>query len=69
MAERWWPAGIAERRPIAALLVAFYAAPPDGWDGTLPRIAVSLPLAAAAAVAVRLARLGPVAAGPSAAQG
>ncbi len=49
MAERWWPAGIAERRPIAALLVAFYAAPPDGWDGTLPRIAVSLPLAAAVA--------------------
>jgi hypothetical membrane protein len=39
----------------AALLVWFYAAPHDSWDGTLQRIAVSLPLAAIAAVAARLA--------------
>jgi hypothetical protein len=39
----------------AALLVWFYAAPHDSWDGTVQRIAVSLPLAAIAAVAVRLA--------------
>ncbi len=38
----------------AALLVFFYAAPHDSWDATLQRIAVSLPLAAIAAVAVRL---------------
>jgi hypothetical membrane protein len=38
----------------AALLVAFYAAPHDSWDATLQRIAVSLPLAAVVAVAVRL---------------
>jgi hypothetical membrane protein len=43
----------------AGLLVAFYAGPHDSWDGTLQRIAVSLPLAAVAAVAVRLARLVP----------
>jgi hypothetical membrane protein len=43
----------------AGLLVAFYAAPHDSWDGTLQRIAVSLPLAAVAAVAVRLAQLVP----------
>jgi hypothetical protein len=41
----------------AALLVAFYAAPHDSWDATLQRIAVTLPLAAIVAVAVRLARL------------
>jgi Protein of unknown function (DUF998) len=41
----------------AALLVAFYAAPHDSWDATLQRVAVSLPLAAVAAVAVRLAWL------------
>jgi hypothetical membrane protein len=41
----------------AALLIAFYAGPRDSWDGTLQRIAVSLPLAAIAAVAVRLAQL------------
>ena len=41
----------------AALLVAFYAAPHGSWDATLQRIAVSLPLAAVAAAAVRLARL------------
>lgn len=39
----------------AALLVAFYSAPHDSWDATLQRIAVSLPLAAIVAVAVRLA--------------
>ena len=38
----------------AALLVAFYAAPHDSWDATLQRVAVSLPLAALTAVAVRL---------------
>jgi len=38
----------------AALLVAFYAAPHDSWDATLQRVAVSLPLAAVTAVAVRL---------------
>lgn len=41
----------------AGLLIAFYAAPYGGWDGTLQRIAVSLPLAAIVAVAVRLAWL------------
>jgi hypothetical membrane protein len=41
----------------AAVLVAFYAAPQDSWDATLQRIAVTLPLAAIVAVAVRLARL------------
>jgi hypothetical membrane protein len=41
----------------AGLLVAFYAGPHDSWDGTLQRIAVSLPLAAVAAVAVRLGQL------------
>lgn len=43
----------------AGLLVAFYASPHNTWDGTLQRIAVSLPLAAIAAVAVRLAQLAP----------
>jgi len=38
----------------AALLVAFYASPHDSWDATLQRIAVTLPLAAITAVAVRL---------------
>jgi hypothetical protein len=41
----------------AALLAAFYSAPHDSWDATLQRIAVSLPLAAIVAVAVRLGRL------------
>ncbi len=41
----------------AGLLVAFYAGPHDSWDGTLQRIAISLPLAGVAAVAVRLAQL------------
>jgi hypothetical membrane protein len=44
----------------AGLLVAFYAGPHDSWDGTLQRIAVTLPLAAIAAVAVRLAQLSSV---------
>jgi Protein of unknown function (DUF998) len=38
----------------AALLAAFYAAPQQAVDGTLQRIAVSLPLAALVAVAFRL---------------
>ena len=38
----------------AALLALFYAAPHETWDGLLQRIAVSLPLAAIAAVSVRL---------------
>jgi hypothetical membrane protein len=38
----------------AALLVVFYAAPRSSWDATLQRVAVTLPLAAIAAVAVRL---------------
>jgi hypothetical membrane protein len=41
----------------AAVLAAFYASPQDIWDATLQRIAVSLPLAAIVAVAIRLARL------------
>ncbi len=41
----------------AGVLIAFYAGPHDSWDGTLQRIAVSLPLAAVAAVAARLAQL------------
>jgi hypothetical protein len=48
----------------AGLLVAFYAGPHDSWDGTLQRIAVSLPLAAVAAVAVRLAQLSSAASQP-----
>jgi hypothetical protein len=42
----------------AAILVAFYSAPHDSWDATLQRVAVSLPLAAILAVAVRLLSLG-----------
>ncbi len=41
----------------AALLVLFYSAPHSSWDGLLQRIAVSLPLAAIAAVGGRLALL------------
>jgi hypothetical membrane protein len=41
----------------AGLLIAFYASPHESWDGTLQRIAVSVPLAAIVAVAVRLAQL------------
>jgi Protein of unknown function (DUF998) len=40
----------------AALLAWFYAQPNASWDGLLQRIAVSLPLAAIAAVSVRLLR-------------
>jgi hypothetical membrane protein len=40
----------------AVLLVAFYAMH-GSWDGTLQRIAVSVPLAAIAATAIRLAQL------------
>jgi hypothetical membrane protein len=57
--DRRWPglaaALIAASAVSAALLVAFYSAPHDSWDGTLQRIAISLPLAAIAAVAARLA--------------
>jgi hypothetical protein len=38
----------------AALLVAFYSAPEESWDGLVQRIAVTLPLAALAAVGARL---------------
>jgi hypothetical membrane protein len=41
----------------AGLLVFFYSAPHSSWDGLLQRVAVSLPLAAIAAVAGRLALL------------
>ena len=41
----------------AALLALFYAGPHQTWDGLLQRIAVSLPLAAIAAVSVRLLTL------------
>jgi hypothetical protein len=55
--NRWrglpWPLACAAI-VSAVLLVAFYAGPHDSWDGTLQRIAVTLPLAAIAAVAVRL---------------
>ena len=56
--RRWHPLAlplVSAAVVSAALLVWFYAAPHDSWDGTLQRIAVSLPLAAIAAVAVRLA--------------
>ena len=57
--SRWHPlAAPLAGTAVAAvgLLAAFYAAPHDSWDSTLQRVAVSLPLAAVAAVAVRLAR-------------
>jgi hypothetical membrane protein len=60
--SRWRPLAVplaSAAVAAAGLLVAFYAGPHDSWDGTLQRIAVSLPLAAVAAVAVRLAQLGP----------
>jgi hypothetical membrane protein len=54
--ELAWP--LAASAVIAAvLLVVFYSAPHSSWDGTLQRIAVTLPLAAVAAVALRLALL------------
>jgi hypothetical membrane protein len=45
---------IASSIASGAVLIAFYSAPHDSWDATLQRIAVSLPLAAVVAVAVRL---------------
>jgi hypothetical membrane protein len=45
---------VAAAAASAALLVVFYAAPHSGWDATLQRVAVTLPLAVIAAVAVRL---------------
>jgi hypothetical membrane protein len=48
---------VASSVASAALLVAFYTSPGNSWDATLQRIAVSLPLAAIVAVAIRLARL------------
>jgi Protein of unknown function (DUF998) len=59
--DRRWR-GLAAPLTVAAivsavLLVAFYASPHNSWDATLQRIAVTLPLAAIAAVAVRLAGL------------
>jgi hypothetical membrane protein len=41
----------------AGLLAVFYATPQNSWDATLQRIAVTLPLAAIAAVAGRLATI------------
>lgn len=58
--ERWCGLAVplvASSIASAALLVAFYSAPGSSWDATLQRIAVSLPLAAVVAVAIRLARL------------
>jgi hypothetical protein len=59
--DPWWhllaPPLVTAALVAAALLVAFYAAPHDSWDATLQRVAVSLPLAGIAAVAVRLAWL------------
>jgi hypothetical protein len=49
---------IAAAVAAAALLGAVYAEPNGSWAATLQRIAVSLPLAATLAVAIRLARLG-----------
>jgi hypothetical membrane protein len=54
---RWRGLGVplvAAAVASAALLAAFYAAPQNSWDATLQRIAVTLPLAAIAAVAARL---------------
>ena len=48
---------VASSVASAALLVAFYSSPGNSWDATLQRMAVSLPLAAIVAVAIRLARL------------
>jgi hypothetical membrane protein len=47
---------VASCAASAALLVAFYSLPGSSWDATLQRIAVSLPLAAVVAVAIRLAQ-------------
>jgi hypothetical protein len=45
---------VAAAAVSAVLLVLFYARPHERWDGLLQRVAVSLPLAAIAAVSVRL---------------
>jgi O-antigen/teichoic acid export membrane protein len=58
--ERWRSLAapmVASSIASAALLAAFYSSPGNSWDATLQRIAVSLPLAAVVAVAIRLARL------------
>lgn len=59
--DRRWrglPVPLAVAAVVAAgLLIAFYASPHENFDGALQRIAVSLPLAAVAAVAARLAEL------------
>lgn len=58
--ERWRGLAaplVASSIASAALLVAFYSSPGSSWDATLQRIAVSLPLAAVVAVAIRLGRL------------
>jgi hypothetical membrane protein len=63
LARRLWPDRDwhALAAPLAAaavasagLLAAFYLAPHSSWDGVLQRVAVSLPLAAIAAVASKL---------------
>ena len=56
--DRYWPGLaaplLAASAISAALLVAFYSAPQESWDGLVQRIAVTLPLAALAAVGARL---------------
>jgi len=47
---------VAAAVAATALLAAVYAAPHDSWAATLQRIGISLPLAAIAAVAIRLTR-------------
>jgi hypothetical protein len=59
---RWRPLAVlvaAAAVISAGLLIAFYSAPHSAWDGTLQRIAVTLPLAGIAAVAARLLVRGP----------
>ncbi len=50
------PALLAAAAASAVLLVLFYAAPHERWDGLVQRVAVTLPLAALVAVAIRLTR-------------
>jgi hypothetical membrane protein len=56
--DRYWPGLaaplLAASAISAALLVAFSSAPEESWDGLVQRIAVTLPLAALAAVGARL---------------
>jgi hypothetical protein len=47
---------LAAAAASAVLLVLFYAAPHQSWDGLVQRVAVTLPLAALVAVAIRMAR-------------